>query len=175
MNKTCANTEPAHSGPSPAGESFDVALSPDQILARLDEMARRGRLPDFRPCAGDALFAVCGLGYPFEHELIARATPNGSGTTLSFTLRMRCRMPLVAGIVLALTVWPGVWLTDSMLRTYWEAYDFNTYLWYLPLTILPIPFGWVKAVRRSRESARHATADVTKKIRDALAGAPNGR
>jgi hypothetical protein len=41
-----------------------------------------------------------------------------------------------------LTFFPGLYLTDSMLTTYFEWYRIETWWWYVPLGLLMIPVLW---------------------------------
>ncbi|MCC6952114.1 MAG: hypothetical protein IT433_11815 [Phycisphaerales bacterium] len=128
-------------------------LEREEILKRLETAARRGRLPGYQPGRDGELFGAEELGHPFDFRLSVRAEGVNGGTRLTWTTRMLPKMPTIFGAVLALSVWPGVWLTDSMLRAYFSGYDYRTWMWYLPVTVLPIPWMWRGFVRRSRESA----------------------
>lgn len=145
-----------------------IPCSPAEALARLEAAARRGKLAGFhRPQRGDgsALFTVTDFGHPFESVLLARSdSPSEDQTILRFDLRLRPKLAWVYLLVLILTVWPGVWLTDSMLRTYFSGYDYRTWMWYLPLTVPFVPWGMWVAVRRSRTSARVEAMKIIQSI-----------
>jgi hypothetical protein len=162
----------------PAPPGLLAPQSADEIVARLDEASRRGRLPGFAPRPPGALFRVDAWGTPFDHDLVATADPAGSGTRLSFALRIRRRMPIIHAAILAFTVWPGVWLTDSMLKMWftgyyhltqkpifvWGGFDAFTYLWYLPLCALPLPWYWRSIMRRSRGTSYASALEMIAKI-----------
>jgi hypothetical protein len=145
-----------------------VALPPEEILRRLDATARRGLLAGFIPGRPGELFGIEELGAPFDYHLAAVATPRGPLTEIAFVPRRKPRTPLITLAVIAFSIWPGVWLTDSMLRTYFHSYHAPTWMWYLPLTILPVPWMWRSLSRKSLDAAaRHADEAVTA-IRTAL-------
>lgn len=156
-------------------------MNADAIVARLDEAARRGKLPGFSDArsgggagAGGALFTITDFGSPFESVMVATALRADSDTRLSFEVRVKPLMPAVFAAVLVVTVWPGVWLTDSLLRTYSSWYmslpDWVTYAWYLPLTAPFCPPAFLAAVRKSRAAAAMEAQELVAKVA-ALLGA----
>lgn len=150
-------------------------LSPAEIRARLDSAARKGNLPGWQSADGSAnprpeLFAITDFAGPFEHILSARAEPGTDGTTLRFELRVKPTMPLVYLAVLVATVWPGVSLTDSMLRSYFTGYDWRTWMWYLPLTVPFVPLALAGAWKKSRRSAKAQAADLIAKVAGLIDG-----
>lgn len=138
-----------------------VPLAPEAILARLDTLARRGKLGDFHAAPAPNIFAITAYGEPFDHHLTAAATQADGSTTITYALSILKRMPTIAAIVIALSIWPGVWLTHSMVVTYFESYPSSIWItcaWYLPLSALPVPWMWVRMIRKSRAAAeKHAT------------------
>jgi hypothetical protein len=117
------------------------------------------------------LFEIRELGAPFEHVIRARAEGgSGGGTTLRFEMARLPRMPLIFVVVLALTVWPGVWITDSMLKTYFTWYTIETWWWYIPITVLPLPWAWRAIARKSALTAREDAAKAMATVRGALSG-----
>ena len=143
-------------------------LSGVEILARLDGAARRGKLPGFHKGQSDSLFHLADFGAPFESALDATAAPNGSGTSISFELRLKPLMLWVFVAGLVLSVWPGVWLTDSMLKTYFSWYTMSfwwTCAWYLPLSVPFVPIAILQAIKRSRTSAEQAALELITKVR----------
>lgn len=140
-------------------------LTPEAVVARLDTLARRGKLAEFRAASNGTLFELTAFGEPFDHTLDARATPHDVTTTITYSLRMKPKMPWIFAIIVAVSVWPGVWLTDSMLRTYWSGYDFITWMWYLPLTILPVPWMWKRMLSKSRLAAGTHAKELAERIR----------
>lgn len=147
-----------------------VAMPPAGIVATLDALAARGKLPEFSPAPKPDLFTLPAFGEPFDYTLSARAQPDGPAeTTLTFSLQRRWRLPLIMLILIAFTIWPGVWLTDSLIRTYWSTYDFPTWTWYMPVTVLPLPWMWRRMARKSRDAAQTHAAELRETIRAALA------
>lgn len=155
-----------------------VHLSQDEIVTRLDLASRRGRLPGFEARPPGTLFKADAWGTPFDSDLLANGASNSDGTTLQFVVRMRRRLPLIFAVVLLLTAWPGVVVTDSMLRLWFGWYNqltqlklftfggFHafTYVWYLPLTVLPLPWMWRGWMRRSRATGRVSALEIIAKI-----------
>ncbi len=175
-------SDPRPATPAAPLPEVRTPLAPADALARLSTAARRGRLPDYRPL-DDTAFEAEAFATPFTHVLRGRFADGQDGTTrITFDLRRPWPMPAVFAVVLAVTVWPGVLLTDSLLATYWPAYGgwttrmpWLTYAWYLPLTALPLPWAWRACVRRSaamaRESARETISKIARETDGTLAGA----
>lgn len=146
-------------------------LAPAEALARLATAAKRGRLPDYRQVDG-AAFEAEAFATPFTHALVGCLAVGEEGATrMTFSLRRPWPMPALFAGVLAITVWPGVVLTDSLLATYWAAYGgwatrmpWLTYAWYLPLTALPLPWAWRACVRRSAAMAHESARETIVKI-----------
>jgi hypothetical protein len=79
---------------------------------------------------------------------------------------------------LLLSVWPGVILTDSILKIWFEWYfalsqrpvfqigglDSFTYLWYIPATVFPLPWVWRSLMRKSRDSTQASALEMIGKI-----------
>lgn len=146
-----------------------VDLAPAEIIRRLEALARRGKLADFAETrGGPAIFTLIAYGQPFDYTLTASAAQEGSRTTLTYRLQRQPKAPAITAAVLAVTIWPGVWLTDSMLRTYWSSYDFATWMWYLPITVLPLPWFWLRVSRRSQAAAEAHAAELAETIRAEL-------
>ncbi|MCC6322343.1 MAG: hypothetical protein IT438_13010 [Phycisphaerales bacterium] len=154
-------------------------LAPQTIVERLDAAARRGKLPGWRspgPAARSSgtLFELTDFARPFEHTLRATADRYTGGTSLRFDIRPKPTLPVVYLIVLVVTVWPGVWLTNSMLRSYFTGYDWKTWMWYLPLTVPFIPLALVRAWRKSRHSAHAEALELIGKVAGAIEGQIEG-
>lgn len=164
------------SDPGAAGAVTEVrsALSPDEVCRVLAQAGRRGRLPGFA-AVGSRGFRIDCDAVPFEHGVIGEVRDAGDGVGGSVvTLRTERRrlLPWIFGVTLALTVWPGVWLTDSVMGVYWSAYGvwsdqmpWLTYAWYLPVTALPLPWLWRSLTRKSAAMAAESGAKVTETIR----------
>lgn len=170
-------TQPTPSPEAPATlDELVVAMTPERIVETLEVQARRGKMPGFQACAKGRgeLFLFTDFGTPFESVLSARATDAGGGVTkLSWRVAMKPRLPIVYLAVLVFTVWPGVWLTDSMIRTYWTGYDYSTWMWYLPLTAPFVPWAMWSSIKKSRASARAEAAELVRQVGAAL-GINNG-
>lgn len=153
-----------------------TTLSPGEITARLESLARRGKLAGYEsPVKGvpGALFAAAAFGQVFDYRLVAHAdTPSEKGTMLRFSLVPVMRGPLIFWAAMALTVWPGVWLTDSMLTSYFSWYTIDTWKWYLPLTVLPLPFMWRKMSKTSLAAAVQHSSEQVEKIAQEIGGEP---
>lgn len=148
-------------------------LTPEEILSRLDQASRRGRLPGFVRGGHGGLFAAAAFGQPFDKVLVATATPApGGGTALAFRTKLLPKMPAVFAVILALTVWPGVRIMDQLIPASWGWIP--TWWWYIPLTVLPIPFAWRAAMRKSNasaaESARSAIDQIAQETGGSVAG-----
>jgi len=148
-----------------------AALEPRAIVARLDTLARRGKLAGFAPSQQNGvLFEAACFGEPFDRVLEARAAGEGDRTVLKFSARLLPRIPAIFAVVTALTIWPGVWLTDSMLTTYFSWYKIPTWWWYMPLTIIPMFWMVPKMIRKSERSCRESAARQIAAIDAALNG-----
>lgn len=171
------NTKPVVQAPATLRDLL-VPLAAEEILRRLDEAARRGKLPGFAAAAPgrEVLFTLTDFGSPFESVLAAAATAEGSATRLRFSIRLKPVMPAVFAIMLVITIWPGVWLTDSLLRTYSSWYmslpDWATYAWYLPLTVPFCPPAMLAALRKSRASAAAEAQELIDKLAAIVGGRP---
>lgn len=155
-----------------------VVPSADAAAARLDEAARRGRLPGFQrstpkdrggSSAGGELFRVAAFGTPFDGELLCTAAAEGAGWRLRFRPRLKPLLPAIFAVVLALGIWPGLPLTEKLIADVlpdgwwtWTAY------WYLPLAIVGSPWAMWTAWRRSVDSIAVSAAEMLGKIRKEL-------
>lgn len=145
-----------------------TALDHDQILARLEALARRGKLPGWRARPPDGLFEVACFGEPFDRRLVATAAAAGPGTELGFRAPLLLKTPLIMGVVTALTIWPGEWLTHSMLTTYFSWYTISTWWWYIPLTVVPLVWMVPRMVRKSEAVCRQSAGEQIAAIESAL-------
>jgi len=162
-------------------------MSAEAILERLGTMSRRGRLDGFEPRPKQprpGLFAASALGTPFDSVVVAHASHSAGthpdaapATTLAFEIVMLRKMPIVFAAILLFTVWPGVVLTDMFIADWFPSlWRLGiTWYWYLPLTILSIPFAWRVAMRRSRESARQYAIETIEAIAKELGASPRGQ
>lgn len=154
-------------------------LSPAGAFARLDNAARRGRLPGFATGPGEDHCRVAAFGTPFDKEVILRATDDGEGRTrLDFRTTLHWKMPVLLAVVLAFVVEPGRYLTHSMLVTYFETYNawvqdsrwFSTMLWYYALTIPALPFVWIKARNQTDRTTWTAAHKAVRTIAREVSG-----
>jgi hypothetical protein len=167
--------DPAHAAlPLPVLRS---PLSRDEIISRVKAAAMRGRIEGFEGTASSgqlrsADFRVEAFGTPFDGELGGLITADASsapGSTVRFATRMLPRLPIVFLIILILTVWPGVVLTEKIIADYFPAgwYKYTVY-WYYPLSVPTVPWAMWVSLRRSRvsiaESARRAIDQIAKEI-----------
>lgn len=147
--------------------SIESPLSPEAIVDRLDKLSKRGKLAGFAKGTPPTLFETAAFGNPFDYRLLASTAAAGTGTRLSFALKLPPKVPIIYAIVIALSIWPGVWLTHSMLITYFSWYKLSmlgTCAWYLPLTILPLPWMYKKQFVGSRVAATADAAELIQKI-----------
>ncbi len=148
-----------------------------EVLRRLDRLAREGKLAGFH-AGGAGLFEVAAFGEPFDRRLIATSTTESSRTKLKFRAALGMRMPLIYAGIVGISIWPGVWLTHSMLSTYWGWYgqwpEWVTWAWYMPLTVLPLPLFIPRMVRKSETAAFEHAREQIGKIAGALASSARG-
>lgn len=152
--------------------SVESALTREEILARLTAMSKRGNLAGFEreaPAGAHAVFAAHGT--PFDGLVLVRAADGRA----DFELLMPRRMPVIFAVVLALTVWPGLPITDAFMYSFvWyerlmgAAGWLDTWVWYLPLTALPAPFMVRSAVRKSRASALQHARETIERVSGAI-------
>jgi len=160
---------------------LNSSLALPEILIRLEKAARRGDLPGFErggPAISGtpAAFFVDADAVPFEGMLVAtaaKAEGEQAGTTLRLHTRLKQRMPWVFFVVLVLTAYPGVLLTESMIRTMvpgWAWLWSTVWWWYFPLSVISIPLVLIPAIKKSRkiaaQSAAAASASISKLIEE---------
>jgi hypothetical protein len=153
-----------------------------RVLDSMRALSKAGKLPGYteahaaKPAAGESpasaqreAFRVACFAAPFDRELLATVvSATESETVLAFRPRMLLKVPLIMLVVCVLSVWPGVWLTDSMIRTYFPSYDWNTNLWYIPLTVLSVVWYGLSAWRKAKAEARTSADEAIQAIREAL-------
>jgi hypothetical protein len=154
-------------------------LSAEQVVERLRTASKRGRLPGFQAGNG-ALFSVAAHGYPFDGVLRGDMRDGH----LEFSLEMLKKLPIIFAIVILLTIWPGSYFMDELvaqvLPSLWRPWI--TYYWYIPVTVLPIPWMWRGLMRKSRTTMDAAAREAIRKIagevegtfEESTAGAPSG-
>lgn len=150
-------------------------LPPTEVVARLDRLAKRGKLPGFEKQPGgegDGGRFICDIfGAPFDRELVTQLSATASGgCEIANQSRLRLKLPLIYAAVLIVTVWPGVWLTDSMLKIYFSWYTIETWWWYMPMCLLMIP-----AVRKQWTTSQAVAAEEAAELLKKIAGEVEGR
>jgi hypothetical protein len=146
-------------------------LSPDQVRDRLDAAARRGRLPGLNletPCGA---FEIRDFGHPFESSLIASIENSGEkGVRITFDTKVRPLVPWIFAVALVLSIWPGIYLVDSMLHHTFSWYNIPTWWWYLPLSVPTSPWAFASAMKKSRHSATADARQLIQKVAGELKG-----
>ena len=151
----------------------ETGLGREQILDRLEGMSKKGKLAGFEragpPDGADASFTA--YGSPFDGVVLVHAADGRA----SFGLHMPRKMPVVFALILVITVWPGLPITDAFMYTFvWyenlmgSAGWLDTWVWYLPMTVIPAPFAWLGAVRKSRATAMEHATETVERVRAAL-------
>ena len=138
-----------------------------EVVRRLESAAKKGRLPGFEAGGkGGELFSVDAFGQMMDYRLCAAAGPSALGTKIAFTLRAVRKVHMILAVMLIVTIWPGMWMTDSMIRSWFTGYTYPTYVtwaWYIPLAILPIPWMWWSGQKKSLAAAKvHAQEQIAK-------------
>ena len=76
--------------------TVDVQMTPEAIIERLGTASRRGRLAGFKKGGQErSLFEVAAFGAQFDGIVSAVAAPIAGGTRLTFSTRMKPRLPIV--------------------------------------------------------------------------------
>jgi hypothetical protein len=164
---------------SPRGDgvpaSFWVPIGPAAIVERLSKRAKLGKLAGFRAVAPDSgagaarRFTMPAGAGVYDHLLTVRVTPEGEGSRLTFVLAMQRRVPTIAAAILVFSLFPGLWLTDSMLSSYsdWYSANVETWWWYIPMFLLTLPVMWkqlVVSVASAREEAGQIAGALRKEL-----------
>ncbi len=141
---------------------------PSEVLARLESLSRRGKLAGFERTSPHS-FETSIYGAPYDRVLRATIEPDAGEpeqAIIECAAHLPRRLPAIVALVLIVAVWPGVWLTHSMLVTYFGWYpraDWVTVVWYVPLTLLAVPVLW-KQFRQSERSAFAHAHEVIARI-----------
>lgn len=140
-----------------------VGIPAEAIVERLRTASKRGRMAGFAvPGPSGGLFSVAAHGRPFDGALVGRL----EGDRLVFSLTLLRRMPVMFAAVLLATVWPGVYFMDELIAVFlpslWRPWV--TYYWYVPLTVLPLPWIWTGLMRRSRATVHASAVEAIGKI-----------
>ncbi len=160
-------------GPNPNGLPIvESPFPPGEVMDRARQLSKRGKLPGFAAMSATE-FRADAFATPFEHTLSCSIEPSGSGSRLVFRAAMNKRMPWIYALLLIATVWPGVWVTDSMLKTYFSWYTIPTWWWYLPLSVIPLPWMGRSFMHKSRAPADASAREVITDIAAAVGGTPS--
>ncbi|MBY0112143.1 MAG: hypothetical protein K2Y21_04935 [Phycisphaerales bacterium] len=139
------------------------------VVRRMRALSQRGKLPGFEETADG--FKALAYGWVFDYDLRYSVQEGANGSTLVPTLELKRKMPAIVIAALLLSIWPGVWITDSMLATYFSWYPrefWKTCAWYLPVTVLPMPWVWKTAMGRSRMLAEESARELAERIEKEL-------
>src|SRR5262249_23055227 len=143
-------------------------LSPDQAVERLRTASRRGRLAGFAaPSKYGGLFSAAAFGRPFDEVLIGEASQRpGGGTDLRFRTHLLRGLPALYVAVLIFPIGPGVYSMDELIAQFLPGlwHPWVTYYWYIPLTVIPLPWIWRGLRRKSRAAAHDAGHEAVRKI-----------
>ncbi len=155
--------------PTPELPSLDAPGTPAEVLAKLETAARRGRLAGFNKTSASTFFCDA-YGEPFESDLLGSITQVGERSRISFAVKLRTRLPLIFLATSIFSIWPGVWLMDSLMLTYFPGFTASvpTAWWYLPLTVLPLPYYGVKSMRKSKVGAQASAHEMIAKVASEL-------
>lgn len=173
--KVARSTEPAH-GPLAAPPPIFAPMFPSEAIRRLDRASKRGNLPGFER-RGESQFRALVYGEPFDREMLGDVRAEGDGCVIDCRLRLLKRMPTIAIALIVVSIWPGVWLTDSMIQTYFPGYPnafWVTAVWYLPLTVVPLPWMLRSMWRKSEGIAREELVKTVGRIVRAVDGTVEG-
>jgi len=140
------------------------------VFELLSKMSKRGELAGFEYEGGGSAVADA-HGTPFDSDLVIE----NAGGEVRFSLQLRKKIPAIFMALLLVSVWPGLPLTDSFLYSFgWYerlmGVSIKTWMWYLPLTILPIPFIWKTAIQKSKASAHAHAVETIEMIEKVLKG-----
>lgn len=150
--------------------TITTSLDRDAVLGKLTKLSKNGKLAGFESDGEYCLATVAAHGTPFDSEMLIR---HENGRVL-FELKMLSMMPRIFALLLIITIWPGLPLTDGFLASFTWYSDFEastgikTWYWYLPLTILPAPFAWKSSISKSKLSAQQSAIETIDSLRKAL-------
>jgi hypothetical protein len=150
-----------------------TSMDREAVLRRLDAAARRGKLAGFEPRQAPDLFEVEAYSEPFDHRLIATPEQHGGELRLKLRMEMLKKKLLTFAVVILFSIWPGLPLTHSMLLTYFSWYHYETWVtaaWYLPLTVVPLPWMLRNWLRKSKAEAQASAREQVLRLKDLLDG-----
>jgi len=150
--------------------AISTALASEEVNARLLKMSKRGKLAGYDAQCPDGLASVAAHGTPFDSKLVI----THQGEELGFELKLIPLMPNLFIVLLVVSIWPGLPLTDVFLSSFqwYERFVANTgvktWYWYLPMTVLPAPFMWKSAIAKSKTSSHQSAVETIEKISKVL-------
>ena len=139
-------------------------MSPAQVVERLVAASKRGRLAGF--ARDEGLFSCALFGKPFDRRLVAEGEATSEGTRLVFRSRLLSKLPTIFIISIILTIYPGVRFMDLLIPGSWNWIP--TWWWYMPLTVLPLPWMGVSMWRKSEAEAWDHAQEVLGKLEKEL-------
>jgi hypothetical protein len=143
--------------------SVESPLSPAKVIERLSRASKRGRLAGFRVIEPGKIAAVTAFGGVYDYDLLLRLRPRGTtGSSIDFEMRLLRKVPIIAVLLIVVSVFPGLQLTHSMLSIYFSWYTIDTWWWYLPLVALSLPFMWNQFKASRTEAHRDARVTIGK-------------
>ncbi len=167
--QTTGEPEQATFDPRAPLPSVTASISRGDVFEKLGKASRRGRLPGYRDRAAQSQFDLDAFGQPFDHLLVGSVHEDGAGVRIDFTSSAKPRLPVIFALILIATIWPGLPITDSLIPGEWGWWP--TWWWYLPLTILPLPFIVPKIWKRSQTAARSEAHAMIAKVAHETGGA----
>lgn len=149
-----------------------TSFSPSEIREKLDAAARKGRMPGLNLDSKRGLLEIRDFGQPFESVLVAKLEERDTDQSIRFSTHIRPVFPTVFAIMLLISIWPGIYLVDSMLVHYFSWYSIPTWWWYLPLTVPTSPWMFWSALKKSRASAAEDARTLIAKVAAELHASP---
>ncbi len=136
-------------------------------------MSKRGNLAGYEHDGSSDSAVADAHGTPFDSDLVIEHAALEDGGEIRFSLKLRTKFPAIFAALLIVSVWPGLPLTDSFLFTFgWYERlmgdSVQTWMWYLPLTVIPIPFVWRSSIKKSRKSAHQHAIETIERVRAVL-------
>lgn len=106
------------------------------------KLSTQGDFPGYAPT--DDGFVFDAFGVAFDHQVTAAAGGDG---TVTLSMAPKKKVPLIFGLLFAVSIYPGLPFTHDLISTYsdWYASHVQTWWWYLPLmavSAVPIPKKW---------------------------------
>lgn len=150
-----------------------TSVDPKGVGEALRKMSKRGKLAGYQSGDAEGSAIADAHGTPFDSDLRIAWASQGDATRVRFDITMRRKMPIVFALILLVTIWPGLPLTDSFMQSFgWYERlmgdSIETWMWYLPMTVLPAPFAWRSAMKKSKASAHRHARETIEKIRATL-------